>query len=239
MREYLVYWYHLDSHKDPYSQGYVGVTCQNSVRKRCHKAGISGGSKILCNAFKKYGEDAIEQTILHVVNSSEEAYRLENLYRPLQNIGWNIAVGGGLPPDSTGRKDSPEVREQRRQSVIAAKAGKHYPSKFKGMTGRFTDEQRKKIGEYHKGKVISDAHKQASREKLSEAFSPFAKEIYLVHVENPQKVYTFPCIKTAARELDIKYNALRSVAQRVFKTNTSSDPSRSAPGEPLYPLTSI
>lgn len=226
MVEYIVYWYHLASHTDPYSQGYVGVTCQNEIRKSCHLNGRRGGSKILHQAFKKYGSENIIQDVLHTVNSKSLAYELEQKYRPVPRIGWNLAMGGGLPPDTTGRKDSVEVREKRNASVRKAKAGKEYPSVFKGMTSRHNEERRKAIGNFHRGKTISEAHRKAISEKLSGSDSPKAKAIHLVHVDKPDQVHSFPCIKTAADSLGIAYQALRSVAQRTLKYNRTSEPSR-------------
>ena len=226
-RVFYLYWYHLAEHTDPYSQGYVGVTCQPEVRQRCHKLGRRGGSQVLYKAFQKYGAENIQYEILASVDSAEQAYALEKTYRPSKRIGWNIAPGGGLPPDTTGRVDSPEVRMQRAESCKAFWEGKSRPSIFKGMSGRFTEEQRRVIGAAHKGKTISEAHRQAISEKNSGANSPKAKEICLVHMDNPGKVHSFPSIKIAAESLGIPYNTLRSQAQRTLKNNKSSEPSRS------------
>lgn len=227
MCEFQVYWYHLAEHTDPYSQGYIGVTMQNGIRQRCHIAGRSGGSKILSRAFKKYGAEAILQDFLHTVEIKEEAYALERLYRPTPRIGWNIATGGGLPPDGTGRKDSLEVRIKRSISVRKAKADKEYPSIFKGMTNRHSEERRRAIGDFHRGKTMSEAHKQAITEKNSGANNPHAKEVFYVHKDTPEKVYQFLCIKDAATSLGLPYNTLRSQTQRTLKYDRTSEPSRS------------
>jgi hypothetical protein len=228
MKQFLVYWYHLDVHSDPYSQGYVGVTmqAQKAIRHRCHINGISGGSKILNQAFKKYGEGNVLRDVLHTVPNKEAAYALEQTYRPQPNTGWNIAIGGGLPPDCTGRKDSPETRLKRNLSVRRAKAGKSYPSMFKGLTDRHSPEKRALIGNAHRGKVISEAHRQAISDKISGKDSPKAKEIFMVHKDDPSKLYHYPCVRVAADALGIGYNTLRGQAQRVFKTGESSESSR-------------
>lgn len=226
MKTYLVYWYHLESHTNPHKQGYVGVTNQNAIRRRCHLNGRSGGSKILYQAFKKYGEQAIFQDVLHTVDSKEEAYELEMAYRPHPFIGWNLAVGGGLPPDTTGRKDSPEVCRQRAASVSRAKLANPRPNYFKGMTNRHNDEARQAIGLVHRGKTISEAHRRAITEKNSGENSTKAKEVFLVHRDKPQQVHRFLCIKVAADSLGIPYNTLRSQAQRTLKNDQTSEPSR-------------
>jgi group I intron endonuclease len=227
MREFLVYWYRLSSHTNPHSEGYVGVTTQNNIRRRCHLHGRSGGSKILSQAFKKYGEENILQDVLHTVDTKEEAYELEMAYRPRPCIGWNLAVGGGFPPDTTGRKDSLETRMKRSVSVKKAKAGKSFPSIFKGTTNRYSDEQRAHIGTFHRGKTISESHKQAITEKNSGANNANAREVFLTHKDTPEKVYCFPSIKDASTSLGIPYQALRSQMQRTLKYDKTSEPSRS------------
>lgn len=225
MENHIVYWYHLAAHNDPYSEGYVGVTCQPTIRHICHLNGRRGGSKVLYQAFRKYGEDQVIKTILHRTTKIE-AYALEQKYRPTDRIGWNITAGGGLPPDTTGRKDSLEVCLRRAASVRKAKAGKAYPSIFKGMTTRHSEEIRKQIGLVHKGKTISAAHKQAITDKLNGGNSPRAKSICLVHKDSPQQVHRFPCVKNASDSLGIEYQALRGQAQRMFKIGISSEPNR-------------
>lgn len=225
MENHSVYWYHLAEHTDPFTQGYIGVTCRPKARHLCHAKGRHSGAKVLYQAFRKYGEDQILKTILHQT-SKTEAYVLEKQYRPSKKIGWNIAIGGGLPPDTTGRKDSLEVCLRRAASVRKAKAGKAYPSIFKGMTDRHSPEMRKQIGLVHKGKTLSDAHKAAFTAKMSGEDNPKAKSICLVHTDTPSFVYRFPCVKTASDELGIAYQALRSQAQRMFRTGVSSEPNR-------------
>ena len=225
METHYVYWYHLTSHTDPFTQGYIGVTCQLDIRHRCHLNGRAGGSKVLYNAFRKYGEDQIVKSILHSTQKLE-AYALEQQYRSADRIGWNMAMGGGLPPDTTGRKDSLAVRLKRNASVRKAKAGKVYLSVFKGMTDRHSDEMRKRIGAAHKGKILSAEHRQAITDKNSGANNVRAKPICLVHKDTPSNVHRFPCVKLAADTLGVGYQALRSQAQSMFRTGTSSEPNR-------------
>lgn len=226
MKQFLVYWYHLSAHKDPHKEGYVGVTTQSEIRHRCHKHGRSGGSRVLAKAFTKYGEENILRDVLHAVDSKEEAYELEMAYRPFPRTGWNLASGGGLPPDNTGRVVSTKTRMKMSESAKKAKAGKTYISPFKGVVGRYSDEQRQAIGIVHRGKTISEAHKKSASEKNSGDNSFHAKEVFLVHVGKPEKVHHFSCIKTAAIDLNIPYNTLRSQAQRTLRHDRTSEPSR-------------
>ena len=221
-----VYWYHLVEHSDPYTQGYVGVTSQPAIRERCHFGGRRGGSSILYKAVQKYGEDRVIKDILHTVEDAEAAYALEKSYRPTDRIGWNIASGGGLPPDCTGRKDSKETREKRTASIKAFWQANTRVSPYKGVVGRFTQEQRIAIGKAQKGKEISEQHRKAITDKNSGNLNVNAKQIRLTHKDMPEVVYTYPCIKDAADALNIPYNTLRSQAQRSIKNQQSSEPSR-------------
>ncbi len=224
MRACYVYWYHLEEHTDPFTQGYIGVTYDLRTRHLARINGYDKGCKTLIKAFKKYG-DKIQRTVLHTTHK-QCAYMLEEAYRPAKAIGWNIAIGGGLPPDTTGRKDSKEVCLKRAESVRKAKAGKYYPNPYKGVTGRYTPDQLEVIGKAHKGKSISEAHKQAIRDKLSGANSHNAKRINLVHIDDLTNVLTFDCVKEAADSLGIPYQALRGQAQRMTNKAETSCPNQ-------------
>lgn len=89
-----IYWIHHIDHIDVFSQGYVGISNNPSERFIQHK---SNTNKHLSNAFSKYKEEEIIVDIL-LESSEEYCKHLEYLLRPKQNIGWNIAIGGGLPP---------------------------------------------------------------------------------------------------------------------------------------------
>ena len=82
------------------------------------------------------------------------------------------------------------------------------------------------IGLAHKGKSISEAHKQAITDKLSGGSSPKAKAICMVHKDSPQQVHRFLSVKSASDTLCIGYQALRSQAQSMFRTGVSSEPNR-------------
>lgn len=95
---------------------------QKDIQKRFidHKRKTN---KHLRNAFKKYNENIVIELIAE--ESKEFCLLLEEELRPNKNIGWNIAIGGGLPPPSTaesnakmaetlrGKKQSPEVVAKR------------------------------------------------------------------------------------------------------------------------------
>lgn len=96
--KYNVYWYYLqNTHTDPYSEGYIGVT--NNLERR-HIEHVRHSKKDnkqhFYNAIRKHGWDKINKKVLHTVASYSEASELEYLYRTTTNTGWNIAIGGYL-----------------------------------------------------------------------------------------------------------------------------------------------
>jgi predicted GIY-YIG superfamily endonuclease len=90
-----VYWIRCVDHTDMFSQGYIGVS--KNVQRRFVEHQRKSENAHLKNAIKKYGWDALVKTEILI---SDEAYctDIETKLRPTKNIGWNIGVGGGLPP---------------------------------------------------------------------------------------------------------------------------------------------
>ena len=83
--EYLVYWIHLPSDTDPLTEGYVGITRRSLTtrfREHIRDKGLS--------------EDHIIE-ILRPCSSLEQAYSLEEHYRPTEDIGMNKNRGGDMP----------------------------------------------------------------------------------------------------------------------------------------------
>ena len=107
---------------------------------------------------------------------------------------------------------SDESKEKIRQSNITTKSTRTYTNKFKGTAGRYTEEQRKHIGSFHKGKTISEEHRKAISEKLSGDNNPRARSIRIMDTLDGTE-YSFYNLKTAAEELGITYSTLRSTVR--------------------------
>lgn len=75
-----------------FSKGYIGVTSNFQKRMLEHRG---YGNRHLKNAFNKY--DDVVNTLI-TSGSQDEMLEMEEWLRPSENIGWNIAKGGGLPP---------------------------------------------------------------------------------------------------------------------------------------------
>lgn len=92
--------YHIFKPEDygDLSKGYIGVTVNPDERLERHFAGF--GNVRVFRALEKYGE--LNYSLI-TSGSPEEILRLEKYLRPFPRMGWNIAAGGGLPPDCTGK----------------------------------------------------------------------------------------------------------------------------------------
>ena len=88
---YCLYWIHLKEHisKD---FGYIGITNNFESRIKSHLK--NNRNTHFKNAINKYEYDNLIKEILHSNLSLEEALKLENFYRPTQNMGWNSQKGG-------------------------------------------------------------------------------------------------------------------------------------------------
>lgn len=100
----MMYLYHIFKEEDygDLFKGYIGISKTPEARIDRHFAGH--GNVVVQRAFDKYGELCFS---VITQGSEEEIKRLEKYLRPSPRIAWNIAEGGGLPPDMTGR-DMPD-----------------------------------------------------------------------------------------------------------------------------------
>jgi predicted GIY-YIG superfamily endonuclease len=94
-----VYWIHYINQIEPLNEGYIGITNNLNKRYKYHFEGINNDNKLLYESLKK---GAI-QSVLHVCDNYENALEIEKYYRPKENIGWNLAAGGGMPPSRKGK----------------------------------------------------------------------------------------------------------------------------------------
>ncbi len=122
MKANFVYWIHRESHTDPHSQGYVGVSNNPGRRYLGYLSyasgkgtGDSSNNKHLISALRKY-EDVVCD--LMYMGDREECLLLEEMYRPEDGIGWNLVKGGGDPPQG---------EHQNLYKNVVAKYGDEYP----------------------------------------------------------------------------------------------------------------
>jgi len=143
---YSVYHIHIDY---CLNSGYIGITKNPELRFSQHKWNRKNSNQHLKNALKKYG-DVVKFTILAKDLDQEAAELLEEMLRPLPNMGWNIAKGGNIPPNPAGKERSEEYRS----NISKAKQGIKNPMYGKKLS--FSEEHKKKLSETakKKGKIV-------------------------------------------------------------------------------------
>lgn len=94
----IVYWIREDYHTDIYTQGYVGIT-RGSLEERVRSHKKNKHTSIV--ACKLRNNKNVVYSVVDEVETLEEALKLEAVYRPTQNIGWNLQRGGevGVEPE--------------------------------------------------------------------------------------------------------------------------------------------
>jgi predicted GIY-YIG superfamily endonuclease len=148
---YTVYWIRNIKHKNPLTEGYVGLTKDLPSRLKHHR---NSKKKTKLTSFLKSYDwlSKVEIEILDMNLTVEEACELEAYYRPTENIGLNLQRGGelGVGPDwykipenkeqhrlatsiatkeAIKLKDSPEARRER-----ALKIHREKPEVYAGTT---------------------------------------------------------------------------------------------------------
>jgi hypothetical protein len=96
---YTVYWIKTTEHTDAYSQGYVGIS--SAVHNRWNQHRLNPPNEHFKNAIQKHGwGNLIKQVIF--TGSKEACLAFEKMLRPTKKVGWNLEMGGGLPPKHFG-----------------------------------------------------------------------------------------------------------------------------------------
>lgn len=147
--QYL-YWVHDLNSTDPLSEGYVGITNNPNTRKSAHEKRFPG----------------LTFTILEVRETRKEIKSLERQYRPLSNIGLNVAKGGG------GSDMEEETKEKIRQTMLDKSAelwtDERRQNVSKAMKGKkkkpFSKTHREAIGKSIKGRTMSEEEKKKRSE---------------------------------------------------------------------------
>lgn len=139
---------------------YIGVSQQVEKRKRVHFWALKNGKHKnikLTNAYQKYGAESFKFEIIETLENVTREFLLEreiyyiNKYNSYKD-GYNMSLGGD---GSSLYVISDETREKYRKNMIG---NKHF------LGRKHTEETKRKIGDVHRGKVVSEA----TRKKLSE-----------------------------------------------------------------------
>lgn len=120
------YVYHIHTGGMGLDEGYVGISVNPKERWATHKRGKENPR--LRNATQKHN---VKFSILSVHDTVEDALWQEFTLRPFDRMGWNLAKGGGKPPESGGWNKGLTASEQTRQKQSTARrgrfAGKSHP----------------------------------------------------------------------------------------------------------------
>lgn len=184
--------------------GWNSATGGTDTLKKCVSKPVKMYHKdnyVILHKFKSMTEAAIS------IGIGEGRIR-QSLFRKTKTYGydgWAI-----LHDDNFDRSSNIDINELRKINNTGLKRTK--PNPRKGMK-LWTEEQKQEIGNFHKGKKLSEEHinilKNFNREN-----SPKAKEIKLYNIDDITKIYTYHSISEASRQLNIPLSRLKSKAQR-------------------------
>jgi group I intron endonuclease len=151
-----------------------------------------GSGTLLKRAIKKYGEENFIKETVEVCFTKEELNEREKYWikeTKAQEIGYNIAEGGqgGNTYDEetkqrvsqffTGKYVSPETIEKRRQT--REKRKQENPDRYNQ-----TEERKKAIGDFHRGKEISEEQRQKNSERMKNFTNYSPKFLEMQNGEN-------------------------------------------------------
>ena len=125
---YKLYWIKLPCHTNPFLEGYIGITAQN-IMDRLSEHKNNSKNKHLKNRCRN------EQTQIFALFENlekQDALFLEEKFRPLQNIGWNINKGGDLPPSRKGKISQKTLLLGENRTEKQKLASKKHSERMKG-----------------------------------------------------------------------------------------------------------
>lgn len=125
---YKIYWIKYSFFTDPNSEGYIGLTSQK-IEERFIEHKYNTKNKLLRNRCKK---ENVEIICLHDNLNEKEAKILEEKYRPIENIGWNINKGGDLPPSRKGKVSKKCLLKGEERTEKQKQASKKHSKKMLG-----------------------------------------------------------------------------------------------------------
>ena len=121
-KPYVVYWIRHPNHVDILSEGYVGITNNIDRRFKSHKN--SNDCPILAEAVSKYGWDSLIKDVV-IIGDKNYCEMMEYKLRTKERIGWNLNIGGNLPPVcKKGSKKRPMTDEHRKKIGMSNKKPK-------------------------------------------------------------------------------------------------------------------
>lgn len=207
-RKYCVY-----MHTNPNDKRYIGITCQDVMRRWNNGHGYRHNPYFL-KAIKKYGWESIKHEVLFTGLTKEQACEKEieliTLYNTTdENYGYNLSTGGER--SNRGHKHSEESKRlmsELKKGENATWYGKklsdgHRANMSKAHKGKpmWNEEQRKRISERQMGEKNHNYGKKASEgTKLKMRKSHFVKYVIQMTLDG-KFVQSFLSTKEAAQAL--------------------------------------
>jgi len=141
------------------NKSYIGITDQTALKRYAgHKKVANSKKFLLYNAWRKYGDPKlIVLAVLEHNELAETEIRAISIFNTLAPNGYNLSLGGDLPPNRnpvTARKISEALRGRKLSQETKDKIG----AKSKGR--KKSPEARKKLSEARKGKHHSQKTKE-------------------------------------------------------------------------------
>lgn len=158
----VVYWIHSNNQTDITSQGYIGITNNFDNRMFSHKSVSSKIDYPLYKAINKYGWDNLIKEVL-LIGDDLYCKFIEKKLRPNKRIGWNIAIGGDVPPSMKGCKQTKLHIENRSNALKGRISG--------FVNKKHSDSAKEKCRLANVGKVL----KKETKNKISIANSQAIK----------------------------------------------------------------
>lgn len=139
---------------------YIGQHKRTMNQKDIDDSWYLGSGKILRQAIVKYGEENFERKIIYECDSREKLNYMEKVFIEYYNAVdddtfYNLVAGGR-------NGDIESVKKGSARKPMSEEARKH-------MARQFTDEQRKRMSESSKGKLVGYKHNDESRQNMSKS----------------------------------------------------------------------
>lgn len=138
---YTLYWIKNTEYKNPLTEGYIGITKQ-TLHKRFEDHKNNHKNKHLKNRCRQSNTFILP---LAENLSKSEAQELELKYRPKENIGWNIAKGGDIPPSRKGKVSKKSLLKGEDRTAKQIRGHKLQSEKMKELwaKGNYVNKKKK------------------------------------------------------------------------------------------------
>lgn len=180
-----VYWIRHKDQKDPFTEGYVGVSKNPKKRFNDHLY----GKLLVGKAINKYQIHTFE--ILFEGNE-EECLKEEFKYRPSQNIGWNFCSGGGIPPNHKGLKMPNKSKAMKK---IMSDPVRKEILRQRMLGNKFTPKPTTELCEKRRLIAIQRMSIKENRDKISKALTGKKRGKYFIKPKDPIIVVCPHCKK--------------------------------------------